>query len=238
MKKLWILMLTLALLLVGCDPNAKKPEETSGNDLEKDTFAFDDCTDDANNDENDVMTPKKPVIYLYSTEETVCSVRVNINGKLTCTYPEHGEAGWQNFVAKPDGTLVFPDGGAYYCLYWEGISDFEPDFSTGFCVKGSDTAAFLRDVLPKLGLNYREANEFIIYWLPQMQENAYNLISFQADAYTNSAPLEITPKPDSLLRVFMAWRALDEYVEITPQSFDNFERNGFTVVEWGGCEVN
>ena len=234
MKKLWILMLILALLLVGCDPNAKKPEETSGFDDERNTSSLNQDTDT----EQEEYYDKKPVIYLYSTEETVCSVRVDINGRLTCTYPEHGEAGWQNFVAKPDGTLVFPDGGEYYCLYWEGIADFEPDFSTGFCVKGSDTAAFLRDLLPKMGLNAREANEFIIYWLPQMQENAYNLISFQADAYTNSAPLEITPTPDSLLRVFMAWRALDEYVEIEPQSFNGFARNGFTVVEWGGCEIH
>ena len=39
----------------------------------------------------------------------------------------------------------------------------------------------------QLGLNREEANEFIIYWLPQMQDNAYNLISFQQDVYTDSA---------------------------------------------------
>ena len=237
MKKLWILMLALVLLLAGCDPNGKK-EETGDDGLGKETTASDTCEDGLNDDgEDNEMVPKKPVIYFYPAEDTVCSVRVDINGRLTCTYPEHGDAGWQNFVAKPDGTLVFPDGSAYYCLYWEGIAKFEPDFSRGFCVKGSDTATFLREVLPKLGLNYREANEFIIYWLPLMQENSYNLISFQADAYTNSAPLEITPTPDSLLRVFIAWRALDEPVEVAPQSFDGFVRNGFTVVEWGGCEV-
>ena len=35
----------------------------------------------------------------------------------------------------------------------------------------------------------------------------------------------------------MAWQAADEYVEIDPQSFDGFERTGFSVVEWGGEEV-
>lgn len=179
----------------------------------------------------------KPVIYLYPEQDTLCSVRVDINGRLTCTYPEHGENGWKNFVATPDGTLYFPDGGEYYCLYWEGISHFTPDFSTGFCIKGSETADFLREILPQLGLTPREANEFIIYWLPRMQENEYNLISFQQDAYTASAPLEITPTPDSLLRVFMVYCAIEESIEITPQTFDSFERIGFTVVEWGGGEV-
>ena len=176
----------------------------------------------------------KPVIYLYPEEETKVSVKVNIDGELTCTYPEHGEKGWQNFTAKPDGTIVSPDGHEYYCLYWEGRGNMTPDFSRGFCVKGEDTADFLADVLPKIGLSAREANEFIIYWLPILQENEYNLISFQGDNYTSAAKLEITPTPDSILRVFMAAKPLDAPVEIAPQEFEGFERKGFTVVEWGG----
>ena len=193
----------------------------------------DDCRETKTNDSD--LVDKKPVIYLYPPTDLQCSVKVNISGKLTCTYPEHGENGWESFTAKPDGTLVFPDGREYYSLYWEGISDKKPDFSAGFCVKGRDTAAFLQDILLEIGLNEREANEFIIYWLPQMQNNSYNLISFQGDAYTSAAPLDIAPAPDSLLRVMMTFRPLEKSVEIEPQSFRGFERNGFTVVEWGGC---
>ena len=176
----------------------------------------------------------KPVIYLYPQEETSVSVKVNIDGELTCTYPEHGKDGWQNFTAKPDGTLISPEGNEYYCLYWEGRGNMTPDFSRGFCVKGENTAAFLADILPKIGLTAREANEFIIYWLPILQENEYNLISFQGEAYTSAAKLEITPTPDSILRVFMAAKPLDAPVEIAPQEFEGFRRSGFTVVEWGG----
>ncbi len=176
----------------------------------------------------------KPVIYLYPEEETKVSVKVNIDGELTCTYPKHGKDGWQNFTAKPDGTLVSPEGNEYYCLYWEGLGNMTPDFSRGFCVKGTDTADFLADILPKMGLTAREANEFIIYWLPILEKNEYNLISFQDKAYTNVAALEITPAPDSILRVFMAAKPLDAPVEIEPQEFEAFERSGFTVVEWGG----
>ena len=125
----------------------------------------------------------------------------------------------------------------YNYLYWEGETHAQYDFSRGFCVKGEDTAAFLENVLAKIGLTEREANEFIIYWLPQMEQNPYNLIAFQADAYTNSAELNIAPAPDSLLRVFMAWKPLNEAVEIEPQEFESFERNGFTVVEWGGSKI-
>ncbi len=180
----------------------------------------------------------KPVIYLYPEEEMECSLRVNLKGELTCTYPEHGEYGWQNFTAMPDGTLIFPDGREYYCLYWEGEADMEPDLTKGFCVKGSDTAEFLTDILPKTGLTPREANEFIIFWLPILQKNEYNLITFQTEAYTSIAELEINPNPDSLLRVYMVAKPLDAPVDIEPQTFEGFERKGFTVVEWGGSIMN
>ena len=183
-----------------------------------------------------IAVPEKPVIYLYPETPTEVSVKLTLDGKLTCTYPAYDQ-GWDNFVAHPDGTLVFPDGKQYYCLYWEGIQNMECDFTEGFCVKGEDTAAFLEWALAAQGLTPREANEFIIYWLPRMERNPYNVISFQTEAYTEGAVLEITPNPDSLLRVFMAWYPSDVAVEMEAQAFTAFDRVGFTVVEWGGCEL-
>lgn len=178
----------------------------------------------------------KPVIYLYPTEETKVSVKLDYDGELTSTYPSYKD-GW-NVVAKPDGTLrSLENGREYYCLFWEGESQTKYDFSKGFVVEGKDTKVFLEDALAKLGLNEREANEFIIYWLPKMEHNPYNLISFQQEAYTDSAKLTITPKPDSEIRVFMTWKKLDRKVKIEPQELKTPQRIGFTVVEWGGTEV-
>ena len=70
-----------------------------------------------------------------------------------------------------------------------------------------------------------------------MQENEYNLITFQTDRYTEHAVLDITPKPDSVLRVFMAYKALNEPIDIEEPEINPFERKSFTVVEWGGTEV-
>ena len=183
-----------------------------------------------------LLLAAKPIIYLYPQVPTVCSVKLTLNGALTCTYPDYGK-GWDNFTAYPDGTLIFPDGKEYYALYWEGIQHATWDLSKGFCVRGEDTASFLEWALAYQGLTPREANEFIVYWLPRMQENPYNVISFQTDTYTNGAVLDISPAPDSLLRVFMTYYASDTYVDIPPQSFIPFTRQGFAVVEWGGSEI-
>lgn len=179
----------------------------------------------------------KPVIYLYPEEETDVSVQVDFRGKgvLTCTYPEY-DNGW-NVTAMPDGTLFDSDGNEYYCLYWEGEGEYRLDLSEGFCVKGEDTAKFLREKLMYMGLTAREANEFIIYWLPIMQENPYNIITFHTDNYANAVPLTVLPAPDSAIRVFMTFRASENESAIAPQTLPQYERNGFTVVEWGGGEI-
>ncbi len=177
----------------------------------------------------------KPVIYLYPEEETEVKVALSLDGELTCTYPKYN-GGW-SVTAEPDGTLTDTEGKKYNYLYWEGELNTNYGISTGYCVKGEDTALFLEDALSKLGLNRREANEFIVYWLPLMERNEYNLISFDTAKYCESASLEVSPAPETLIRVFMTWKASDVYVELEAEEYSAPERQGFTVVEWGGTEL-
>ena len=182
---------------------------------------------------------KKPVIYLYPEQETDVHVELELTeSELNTTYPKY-DNGW-DVTAYPDGMLLNKaDGSHHKYLFWDAVNcRTRFDFSKGFCVAGSDTESFLKEKLTYIGLNEQEMNEFIVYWLPLMEHNAYNLISFQGDAYTNSAKLKITPTPDSECRVFMAYVPLENAVAIEPQQLETFERNGFTVVEWGGAEVN
>ena len=178
----------------------------------------------------------KPVIYLYPEEETEVNVKLDLDGELMHTYPKYPENGW-DVTAKPDGTLTDKDGYEYSYLFWEGVANKAWDMSEGFVVKGEDTVSFLREKLSYMGLTPKEYNEFIVYWLPLMENNRYNLISFQQENYTEAAKLTITPQPDSMQRVFMAFKALDEYIDVPEQELPTFERKGFSVVEWGGAEV-
>ena len=182
-------------------------------------------------------TTAKPVIYLYPTEVTNISVKLDYSGNLTCTYPTYHEL-WQ-VTAYPDGTLINQeDGKEYSYLYWEGVDDISYDFTKGFVVKGGDTSAFLQEKLAYLGLTPREYNEFIVYWLPKMQTNPYNFITFQGSAYKENAVLTISPEPDSMLRVFMVYKSLQQSIKIEEQILTPYEREGFAVIEWGGSCIN
>ena len=178
----------------------------------------------------------KPVIYLYPEKETDVSVQVAFTtGGFTCTYPDYG-TGWQ-VTAQPDGTLHNKaDGREYSYLYWEGEGHVSYDMSHGFVVPGDDTAAFLQEKLAYMGFTPREYNEFIVYWLPLMHRNPYNLITFQTTAYTDAVDLQILPQPDSMLRVYMVYQPLEEYRAVPQQELVPFAREGFSVVEWGGTE--
>ena len=95
--------------------------------------------------------------------------------------------------------------------------------------------------LAELGLNDKEADDFITYWLPLMIGNKYNVITFQTKAYEDVASLSISPKPDTVIRVNMLWYSTDRQVSIRPQDLTSVNppgRKGFTVVEWGGEEYN
>lgn len=177
----------------------------------------------------------KPVIYLYPEQEMNVSVTLDYDGTLTCTYPKYHN-GW-NVTACPDGTLTDQKGQSYNYLYWEGLTKMSYDFSEGFCVPGSETAEFLEKALSALGLTRKEANEFIVFWLPLMQENPYNIISFQTDTYTDHARLTISPEPDTVIRVFMAYQPSNEEITMKPQLLTSPERTGFTAVEWGGTLI-
>ena len=180
----------------------------------------------------------KPIIYLYPTEQTEVTVKLGNPQNLTHTYPKYADK-WQ-VIAQPNGDLTdIQTKRSLYALYWEGINHNQPDMKTGFVVKGEDTISFLEEKLAVLGLNEREANEFIIYWLPRLESSPYNLIYFKTIAEQDkNMPLYISPKPDTVIRVMMAFKNLNAPIEVEEQVLpETPQRNGFTVVEWGGTDL-
>ena len=182
----------------------------------------------------------KPVIYLYPEEDTDVTVDLDFDGEFTCTYPSYND-GWE-VTAEPDGRLFDHASERYYdYLFWEGTTGIPDDFDEAIVVPGDETAIFLEEYLSLSGLNDSEIDDFITFWLPKMQDNPYNLISFPTEEYEQIAKLDVAPAPDTMIRVYMVFKPLDEYLEIADdhklQMPTGVERSGFTVVEWGGSIV-
>ncbi len=183
------------------------------------------------------MRLAKPVVYLYPQEETEVFVKLGRPDLLTVSYPKYVNE-WK-IMAKSNGTLIdLNTNRELYSLYYESQAINKPELTEGFVIKGKDSAKFLEEKLEILGLTEREAEEFIIYWLPKLEANNYNLIRFEtAEEITKNMPLDISPTPDTVIRVFMDFKALDEEVKIKEQVLETPARTGFTVVEWGGSEL-
>ena len=188
---------------------------------------------------NDVNCPvdmeEKPMIYIYPKEEMNIQVKLGHPELLEASYPPYQE-GW-NVLASPDGTLRMKDR-EYYGLFWEGNQHIGKVRDTGFVVKGEDTIPFLEKQLKVLGLNDKEANEFIIYWYPTLKNNPYNYIYFETkEEINNYMPLLIQPEPDSIIRIQMDYKPLTKPISVREQSLATPQRDGFTVVEWGGSLI-
>lgn len=178
---------------------------------------------------------KKPVIYLYPEKETDVTLKLQPQGKIIRSYPVY-EEGW-HVHAEPSGRLTTESGHQYAYLYWEGMFKNIPQMETSYLVKSDETADFLEEKLTVLGLNYRERNDFITYWLPELEENPYNQICFLTEAYDEIVPLQVSPTPDTVIRILMVYQGRQEEIETTPQTLTPIQRTGFTVVEWGGVEL-
>ena len=177
----------------------------------------------------------KPAIYLYPTRPTQVDVTLTLRSSyFTRTIPAYN-TGW-HVLAQPNGQLTnLADGKTYPYLFWEAMErDPWPEAKEGFVVPRGDLEGFFREKLAYMGLIPAEYEEFIEFWLPKLQENAYSLICFTGEEYTARYPLEVNPAPDSLLRVFMIARPATGRESIAAQRLEPFTRKGFAVIEWGG----
>jgi len=218
--------------------------------------------------EYDIMLPGgcgKPVIYLYPESPTNVSVKFDAPVQFTVDIPKYADS-WQ-VKAYPNGDLVNlkPEltdcnqidstkkgmeyaklacqNNTYPYLYWAGsiLSKNYPEISKGWVVAQSDLSSFIQAKLFDMGLNTKETNDFMEYWLPDMlAKNApyYRIAFLQTSDLNLLFPMTVSPKPDTTFRIFLDYLPLTDKPTILPepQSLDKLQRVGFTLVEWGGLK--
>ena len=100
----------------------------------------------------------------------------------------------------------------------------------------SDIPAFFDYILPLYGLQGSEITDFTEYWEEDLDEAPYYAISFVDQAIIDElSPLTLDKEPDVVMRVLMTAKPLERPIKLPqPQLPELPEREGFTVIEWGG----
>jgi hypothetical protein len=185
---------------------------------------------------------EKPVIYLYPKKDIAFKLSVNPKGKMAFTYPAYNDS-WKG-IAYPNGDIKIGDETFNY-LFWEADQTVTSDViksNQGSIVKGSETISFLNDQLNLFGLNSKEKADFITFWGPNLAKNKLNYIYFVLNEEANYfGELFISPKPDNIYRIYILTCPIeitDDLVDMEPQKIKPMNRNGFTIVEWGGSIID
>ena len=182
----------------------------------------------------------EPTLCLYSGGGEI-KVKVTPNNKkdISWSYPElKDKLSWEMYVNSEGKITDLKRYVDYDSLDWTAAKgNYKINDSVGFCIKGTDTEAFLKEKLEYMGLSEGEINDFVFYWSSRMSHNPYNYIYFANSEYSELKPT-IEPEPDTYITVFMVWKALEKPINVSEQKLEKSPaRNGFTAVLYGGCEI-
>ena len=207
----------------------------------------------------------KPVVYLYPEKQTAVHISFGTPVVLNTNIPTY-QNGWL-VSANPDGTLTdlqpqYTDcskidgtqfgseyavnackSNSYPYLYWTGksVENPYPKETGGWIVSKDALYTLMQEKLKEIGLTAKESNDMTSYWVPKMMEKntPYYRISFlQTGDMNDFIPMNVSPQPDSIVRVFLDWKPLASKpsVALAPQKLETMQRRGFTLVEWGGLQ--
>jgi len=181
------------------------------------------------------FTPEsKPAIYLYPEKPTIVSVKVDTSkGWMTKSVPAYPDNGWKVLALKSG--KIFSGLKSYGHLFYETMLP-SPQMSGDYEIIASDNlSSGLIDLAKRLSLNEQESSDLADYWTNNLPGAKYYQVGLLDPSKLDGLePLNISPKPQTLYRVRLIFQPLSSYVTPTTRYHASFQRNGFTVVDWGG----
>ena len=123
----------------------------------------------------------------------------------------------------------------YDYLFYENTLKTVELPNEGWIKQGNVLDTWFDVILPKLGLNSKETEQFREYWLVELDKDAlYEIKLFSLPFLSKNMTLTIDPKPDTLIRVIFNFKVIKETYEIKEPVITTPKRSGFHVLEWGG----
>jgi hypothetical protein len=173
---------------------------------------------------------KKPNIYLYPKEHRILKIKVEPRGYITRSIPNYNGQ-WQVAVdpqSKIDNQYDF--------LFYEAMIHYPFALNEGWIADRERFPSTMNLVLTEIGLNAKEKEDFLQYWLKELkwEKDYYRVYYLDSNEVSKAIKLDVTPEPDSLLRAFFVFVPDDNPSTLKEPNITPFVRKGFTVVEWGG----
>ena len=178
---------------------------------------------------------EKPAIYIYPQIEENYNVNLLFKDgvSLTKSIPLYNN-GWDVFVDKK-GKI----NNRYDYLFYECSLATNFKFQKGYCYSSDDINSGIKQILSEIGLNEKEIRDFVDYWGNRFEKypfyKVYPVVDNEID---NFVELQISPKPDSILRVWLYFEGCNSNQKLEHPLFKKFERRNSVVVEWGGVMIN
>ncbi len=182
----------------------------------------------------------EPILYLYSDSSIDVDISLHKSVEITAAIPafETDSSGstWRVKTLQDGMIEERSSGRKHRRLFWEGESINFPPIQEGFVCSPETIRPTLDSLLTVQGLIKAERDDFITAWLPEMSEKPYVAFTFYDERVIEChAPLVVTPKPETIIRVMMGYKPIDSHITLEPQQIPTTkQRTGFTVVEWGG----
>lgn len=176
---------------------------------------------------------RKPNLYLYPVEESDVSIELAFpaGGRVIESNPLY-EGGWSTTV-RPDGSF----GSGYRYFFYEAETPDNWLRERGWLIEKANLESFFRENLTAYGFRGAEIEDFIEYWVPEleaMEEPQFMIYAQTAEVIDPLIELDIQPAPDSLLRLYYVIDNCDPlFALVSPPEIPTFERAGFAAVEWG-----
>jgi hypothetical protein len=181
----------------------------------------------------------KPAVYLYPERKKLVNIKVFPKGDLTYTDPKYDDSSGWTVHANPDGKLTTITGQtipANYLYYESKLLDkYIQKPEKGWVVQKFELENLFNRVLPKLGLNQKEESDFKAYWLSKLPDSPYYFVGLVEKSQRDFLePLSVTPNPDTSIRFSFYFEPLEIPMAVEEPEIQTPERNGFTLVDWGG----
>ncbi|KAL1699732.1 hypothetical protein EV121DRAFT_295902 [Schizophyllum commune] len=166
------------------------------------------------------------------------------------------QGSWARASSPPPSPVLTAPATRHKEVFTPGMSNLCDEDSVLLAV--SNITPYLDAALKFTGLHTEARTSFITYWLPSILKYDFVALRFvEQAAYERAAPLEVTPAPDVVTRVFMLFRGVgkvdlgrwakalaraDEpasrWRDVVGAQLDKtLNASLFRVIEWGGMEV-